>query len=229
MPRSDRTQDVDSWTMVIRPGRPTTTEPSVSLYDALIRARADDWPLIDDTDVDLPPIFREEEALNVPLAPDITLHIWPRGQRVLPARGRVAFDFLRAHGEGRYRPQTLQMMLDQAEQRTLACLVTASKAPDYDPLTETKFGGTVGVLALLTDMRVLLAVHSDHRRQHIGTALIQKLEQNLGRVTRDGANAILWVGRENIIGQQFCLSLPLYPMLTQNTAIGYTDRNSPDI
>lgn len=122
---------------------------------------------------------------------------------------RSAFEFLRAHADGRYTDRTLMRVM-RAQDNLLAGLppasmptITLASSPfEYDEETECKKGGTLGVLVSWESEgnKSLLAVHRNARRKGIGQAL------NIVGVNILG-NLSYWVGRQNSEGQHFLLGL----------------------
>ena len=110
----------------------------------------------------------------------------------------ASFDFMNAHGNGRYTDRTLMAIqrwanrlggADLSRRRdicgqqtntdspTAPRVIVAEKNYSYDPDTETKTGGVLGMLTLLPNIddesyRGVIAVSAQGRRRGIGTALI---------------------------------------------------------
>lgn len=129
---------------------------------------------------------------------------------------RKAFNFLRRHDDGRYSSRTKMRVLSAAERaeklRTEGATPTSSGLPgvlsvetpfSYDEDTEVKLGGVVAVAVVwpTEEGRLLLATHTEHRRNRIGQLLVEACRV-LG-VTELTA----WVNRTNRAGQHFLLSL----------------------
>lgn len=128
---------------------------------------------------------------------------------------RMAFEFLRAHADGRYTDRTLMRVM-RAQDNLLGGFtppaasmptITLAVSPfEYDEDTECKKGGTLGVAVTWESEgnKSLLAVHRNTRRKGIGRAL---------NVVVNGIlrNPSYWVGRQNDDGQHFLLGLGMVP------------------
>lgn len=123
-----------------------------------------------------------------------------------------SFRFFRGHAEGKYTARTMSKLaslpLAWEESRESGIegdfpfVATASKAYTFDEETETKSGGRIGMAVAWHNGTTVIAVHSNARRKHIGTALLERVS--------DVYRPVLWVGRQNIPGQMLCLQSGLY-------------------
>lgn len=123
-----------------------------------------------------------------------------------PAYGAVmsrAFEFLRTHARSNYSNTSFMQVLDgpnRPEGTPKPLLFTAEVPFNYDPDTEVKTGGLLGVLVQLNDgqSRALCSVAEPHRRQGVASALLY--------LHREAAGApAFWVGRQNVTAQTFLL------------------------
>jgi hypothetical protein len=150
--------------------------------------------------------------LNDGTTPDVEF-IGPT-DAMYPAALRQAHEFLRRHG--RYTPRTLNALLaagdivQEAREtgspipfEAVPSLFTAGRPSSYDPDTEVKQGGIMGVVAVWEGTKVLLGVGREKRRQGVGRCLLQAAQGMLG-YGLSGAQA--WVGQHNTEGQMFLLS-----------------------
>jgi GNAT superfamily N-acetyltransferase len=91
-----------------------------------------------------------------------------------------AFRFFRTHAGENYSSNALMAIVraSDAEQtvsrRDLRAplALTVGLPAAFDPLTETKTGGTIAQAIILPRGRTLLAVHGNHRMQGLGAALL---------------------------------------------------------
>jgi hypothetical protein len=127
------------------------------------------------------------------------------------AKATQAFHFLRANANRRYSSQALMAVLTAAERQyreddPSAWVITVEAPYNYDPDTEVKSGGLVGVMVQLNDgsCRVLMAVAAPARRCGVGTAL------TVAHSVLGGWTA--WVKTSNRDAQQFLLARGLQPM-----------------
>jgi GNAT superfamily N-acetyltransferase len=148
---------------------------------------------------------------------------------------RQAFSFFRRHADGRYSNNTIMRILTAADrwdervandERTydnrLPNLAICVIPTTYDENTEVKNGGMVGVLVSWEDdsKRAIMAVHKNYRRKSIGTSLFIRMRYSV-------LNANWWVGRHNQTGQQFLLSIGLFPTAFNTSgAIRYSAAHS---
>jgi hypothetical protein len=99
----------------------------------------------------------------------------------------------------------------------LPTIVSAMRPYTFDPETETKSGGRLGMAAYWRDGRTVLAAHRDARRIHIGTALLERVLQEVAPV--------MWVGQTNTAGQMLCLkSGLLVTSMNSRGALRYSNR-----
>ncbi|MFA5937375.1 MAG: hypothetical protein WC822_05895 [Candidatus Paceibacterota bacterium] len=123
---------------------------------------------------------------------------------------RQAFEFLRQHSSRRYSNNSLMRVLDLAdydfEDRPAPYIFRAEVPYEFDPISEVKTGGALGVMVQLNDgsSRALLAVAPSHRRLGVATALLQAHLLTLGTPS-------MWVSSSNVVGQMFLLSQGLMP------------------
>lgn len=131
---------------------------------------------------------------------------------------RQAFTFFRRHSDRRYSAQSLMKVLsfadyldavvagnEQFNPDRCPSIVVAMTPAAYDEDTEVKSGGMAGVGILLPDNRLMLCVHSDKRRFHVGTALIRFVSSFFNPYPE------VWVHRNNHPGAQFVAATGLSP------------------
>lgn len=126
---------------------------------------------------------------------------------------RDAFEFLRRHG--RYSSGEMAKILraaDRAEEMRLypepdtdnhspfPTLLLLASPTRYDPDTEVKYGGMMGVAIAWSD-RLMLAIHADRHRQGAGTLLLEEL-----RCRSSDMALRTWVSSGNVAGQMFLLA-----------------------
>lgn len=126
---------------------------------------------------------------------------------------RSSFEFMRRMG--RYTARTLSAVLNaadraesarisgrEAEYSNMPVVLRAERVSRYDEETEVKYGGVVGVCIGMPagDDRLLLAVHSEHRRHGVGAMLVGCARNY------HTADPVAWVGTRNTVGQMFLLA-----------------------
>lgn len=147
-----------------------------------------------------------------------------------------AFHFLRANADRRYSANALMKVMAAAEQtfsdephihRALPpsppVIIEVGSDFTYDPDTEVKSGGTLGVLVQLNDdyNRALLAIAPAARRKGIGSALL--------RVHEAFGPASLFVHRGNVTAQMFLLNRAYLPqVINQQGAIRFAQYECHD-
>lgn len=128
---------------------------------------------------------------------------------------REAFAFMRRHDDGRYSSRMKMRILnaaERAEERRLNGQDPDTAAPGvvkievpfaFDEETEVKSGGALGILVVWPEDsgRVMLAVHKDHRRKKVGSALM-----GLGTYPVGVEQYTAWVNQRNTVAQHFLLS-----------------------
>ncbi len=144
----------------------------------------------------------------------------PTDGPVYEATLRQAFNFLRRHDSGRYSSRMKMRVLQMAEEVEAARergstavagtpVVLALNQPfRFDEDTEVKSGGLIGVVVMWPSEsgRVILAVHADYRRKHLGRTLLSVL-RNQGT----SVQLTSWVNKYNHVGQHFLLSTGFTP------------------
>lgn len=127
---------------------------------------------------------------------------------------RTAFEFVRRHGDGRYSDRTLMAThrLGDRWARTPSLDVTefppfvvVEEAASYDPDTEVKSGGIIGMAYALPSeyeggTRAVLAVRQQSRCKGLGRYLLAELGVYLS------STPALFVGRTNTVGLMFALA-----------------------
>lgn len=120
------------------------------------------------------------------------------------AMGRMA--------QGAYTTSTLEAIEDSDEWTSESPVVIMVEAPTrYDPDTEMKQGGTLGVAVAWRD-RIALAVAPTERRKGLGGALLSQ-----ARVFAPQAGC--YVAARNVIAQHFCIQAGLTPMSVSSTGV----------
>lgn len=135
-----------------------------------------------------------------------------------------AFEFLQRHGESRYSDRTL-MSINRLAASSAAILDGSAPYADrparvficgsevtYDEETEVKRGGTLAVAVCLPveqGFKVVMATAPEARRQRLATSLMDM-------VRRGTRGSTCWVGQNNIEGQQFLLSVGMFPLAMNN-------------
>jgi hypothetical protein len=135
----------------------------------------------------------------------ITLNhgLGPYSEYITKARG-----FFATHGDRRYSSSSLNRLEgiefairnDMTNQVTCPALVVADDPIVFDPETESKTGGLLGMAVCWPMERVMVAVNRAHRQQGIGSDMVQRLSREFGR-----SSLTLWVGQNNVAGHRFCL------------------------
>lgn len=136
---------------------------------------------------------------------------------------RDAFSFFRRAADGKYTSTSLMRLLDAAEGgrqtgQPPVRIVEVGRPSSYDPDTEVKTGGVVGMAVVYESGRTMLAVAPASRGSRVGRTLLA--EAGYGLTITDPLT--LWIHQSNVGAQRFALACGLVPeSMNGSGAIAY--------
>lgn len=139
------------------------------------------------------------------------------------------FSFFRSASSGRYSSRTLLRLSDLSEERpgrSLPVILSVGTPYSYDEETEVKRGGLIGMCVWWPEEtgRCLIAVTKSARRKKVATTFVIFTTEYLSHY----GDPSFWVGRNNIVAQQFLLSQQFLPSaINSNGAVQY-GRRTPE-